>query len=167
LSKLEIIRFLYGYNEWANRKMLDAAAGLTDAELSTAETASWGKLITDLGHIAGGQVVWLHRWREGQNPRPVVDVQDLQAMAGVRDLFDRSHDDLREFVASLSDEQLDAAVQYKDSAGNEAEKPLWRMMVHVVNHGTYHRGEIAGVLSALGHSPGDIDMTRWNPGGAG
>jgi uncharacterized damage-inducible protein DinB len=161
VSKLEIIRHLYGYNEWANMKLLDAAAGLSDEDMNSAETASWGKLITDFAHIAGAQVVWLHRWRSGQNPVSVVDVQQKGTMQEVRELFDGSHADLRLYLGSLSDEQLETVLPYKDSAGNEYDRPMWLLMTHVANHATYHRGEIAGVLTSLGHSPGDLDLTRW------
>ncbi len=123
MSKLEIIRDLYGYNEWANGQLLEAAAGLSDEELGAAETASWGKLITDLGHIAGAQVVWLHRWREGRNPVPVVGVQDLHTMAEVRGLFDRSHTDLRQYLGSLTDRQLENSLRYKDSRGTWPSRP--------------------------------------------
>jgi uncharacterized damage-inducible protein DinB len=163
VSKLELIRHVYGYNEWANGKLLDAAGGLSDEELNAIEAASWGKLITELGHIAGAQVVWLHRWREGQNPPPVTGIQDLQTMDEVRALYDRSHADLRSFVSELTDERLERPLRFRDSAGNESERPLWVLMIHVANHGTYHRGEIAGVLTDLGYSPGDVDMTRWKP----
>lgn len=164
MSKLELIRHVYGYNEWANGKLLDAAGVLTDEELNAIEAASWGSLITELGHIAGAQVVWLQRWQEGQNPRPITGVQELSTLTEVRALFAGSHGDLRKFVDSLTDEKLDAVLRYRDSAGNDAEKPLWQMMVHVANHGTYHRGEFAGVLTDLGYSPGDLDMTRWKQG---
>ena len=161
MSKLEIIQHLYGYNEWANGKLLDAASAVPHGELTATESASWGNLITDLAHIAGAQVVWLHRWRRGQNPISVVAVQQKDTMQEVRELFDGSHADLREYVGLLSDEDLETVLQYRDSAGNEYDRPMWLLMTHVANHATYHRGEIAGVLTSLGHSPGDLDLTRW------
>jgi uncharacterized damage-inducible protein DinB len=159
VSKLEQIQYLYAYNEWASNKLLDATSGITDEELNATETASWGKLITVFAHVAGAQVVWLHRWTEGQNPRPFVDVQGMDTMVEVRGLFERSHKDLRDYIAALSEEQVNASIPYKDSEGNLNERSLWMMMTHVVNHGTYHRGEIAAALTAMGHSPGNLDMT--------
>ena len=159
MSKLEQIQYLYAYNEWASNKLLDAVNGVSDEALNATPTSSWGSIVTDFAHIAGAQVVWLHRWREGQNPASVVDEQQVETMAEVRDLFERSHADLHGYVDSLTDGQVNAAAPYKDSAGNSNKRPLWMMLTHVVNHGTYHRGEIAAALNVMGHSPGNLDMT--------
>ena len=39
--------------------------------------------------------------------------------------------------------------------------PVWQMLVHVVNHGTYHRGQITTMLTAEGRSPGELDLINY------
>jgi uncharacterized damage-inducible protein DinB len=164
MSKLELIRDLYSYNEWANRRLLGTASLLTQEKLAAARSASWGNLLTDFAHIGAAQVAWLLRWQQGANPVSTVELQGADTLDRLRERMERSHADLQEYIAGLTDERLDTVLYYRDSRGNEAERPLWQLMVHVANHGTYHRGETAGALTDLGHSPGDLDFVFWELG---
>lgn len=65
---------------------------------------------------------------------------------------------LMEFVEALTDERLDSMLQYKNTKGVPHQQILWKMMAHVVNHGTQHRAEAAALLTDFGCSPGDVDM---------
>ena len=157
MSKLELIRALYDYNEWANNRLLKTASELSQDEFSRPQGASWGSVQANLAHIAGAQVVWLSRWHTGGNPVPLAEIHTTTGIDGIRGLFDESHSGLREFADSLTEERLNRVLAYTDSRGNAYERALWQLMVHVANHGTYHRGEVAMALTALGHNPGDLD----------
>jgi uncharacterized damage-inducible protein DinB len=161
MSKVELIRALYDYNEWANNRLLKTASELSADEFSRTQGASWGSIEANLAHVAGAQVVWLSRWHTGANRTPLADIHAITSIDNIRGLFDDSHSALREFTASLSEQRLDSMLAYADSRGNQDERVLWQLMVHVANHGTYHRGEVAMALTALGHSPGDLDYRHF------
>jgi uncharacterized damage-inducible protein DinB len=168
MSKLEIIRHLYDYNEYANGRLMEIAGELDETELKGAQGASYESILGNLAHLAAAQVNWLERWRTGANRvSGDVMIQGWPSLADVRPAFDTSHAGLREFIAALSDERVEAPLAFKDSSGASAVRPLWQQMLHVANHGTYHRGEIAMALSALGHSPGDLDFLYWEYGRGG
>ncbi|HEU4760285.1 MAG TPA: DinB family protein [Dehalococcoidia bacterium] len=156
MAKLELIRALYDYNEWANGRILDAASGLSDEDLARDMAASYGSVQGNLAHLVAAQMVWLARWSEGTNP-PLAELQSMRGLAPVRSAFERSHERLRRFVASLSEADVERLVAFTDSRGVARERPLWQLMTHVVNHGTQHRSEAAMLLTALGRSPGDLD----------
>ncbi len=63
------------------------------------------------------------------------------------------------FLDTLGDADLDRPLTYRSSDGETLTRTFWYLLVHVVNHGTQHRAEAALLLTELGHSPGDIDLT--------
>ena len=161
MSKLELIRGLYEYNEWANNHVLDAAAALTEDEFSHKQGASFESVEGNLAHIMGAQVIWLERWTGGSNTRPVLEFQKTRGLSTIREAFAESHDRLRAFVSSLIDDRLDEILAYKDSAGRPHERVIWKLMAHVVNHGTHHRAETGMLLERIGRSPGDMDYVYY------
>jgi uncharacterized damage-inducible protein DinB len=161
MGKLEMVKHLYEYNEWATTHLLDAAAPLSDEQTRSDRGASFASIQRFFAHIAAAEINWLQRWMVGQNQTPTLELQKMPDMDTVRASFLASHLGLREFIANLTEERLDAPLTYRDSSGTEQARPLWQLMTHVANHGTYHRGEIAMMLTDLGHSPGDIDFIFW------
>ena len=157
MSKLELIRGLYEYNEWANNHVLDAAAALTEDEFSHKQGASFESVEGNLAHIMGAQVIWLERWMGGSNRRPVLEFQKTRGLSTIREAFAESHDRLRAFVSSLIDDRLDEILAYKDSAGRPHERVIWKLMAHVVNHGTHHRAETAMAMASLGKPMRELD----------
>src|SRR5688572_9058546 len=117
MSKVELVRELYGYNEWANGRQVEVAEGL-DADVIRGEArTSWGSVLATLGHVAGAQEVWLARWTGGRNLRPIVEAQALDSLDEVKQALERTQAGLREFLVELTDARLDAELEYRDSAG--------------------------------------------------
>ncbi|MCH7483806.1 MAG: DinB family protein [Chloroflexi bacterium] len=160
MSKLDLITHLYEYNEWANDRLLGVASGLSEDELSAGRDASFDSILSSFAHVAAGQIVWLERWAGGENATPLLELQQMADTGTVRDSFLASHAGLREFVAGLTDERLEAPLDFRDSRGARYSRSLWQLMTYVANHGTFHRGEIAMMLTG-GHSPGDLDFSFW------
>jgi uncharacterized damage-inducible protein DinB len=161
MGKLELVTHLYEYNEHANGRLLDVAERPPGASGASEKGASFPSILETFAHIAAAQISWLERWTAGSNRTPTVDLQKMPDLGTARAAFLASHSGLREFIGGLTEERLDAPLEFRDSSGEAFSRPLWQLMVHVANHGTYHRGEIALVLTALGHSPGDLDFVYW------
>jgi uncharacterized damage-inducible protein DinB len=162
VSKLQLISDLYAYNEWANDVLLAKAEELDMGQLAGPQGASFESILGNMAHLAAAQINWLERWRTGQNKQHTVDLgESLKTLADLRETLAASHSDLQAYIRALSDAQVDSDLEYRDKSGNQAVRPLWQLMTHVANHGTYHRGEVAMALTALSHSPGDIDFLFW------
>ncbi len=155
---LEYLRLLYAYNGWANTRILDTAAPLTAEQLGTPGIASFGSIHETLVHTIDAQWTWLERWR-GHAAQLRNEPADYPDLAAIRTWWAEVEVETQAFVASLDDGAPARVVTWTNSRGKTSSRPLWQLMIHVVNHGTQHRSEIAAMLTQFSHSPGDLDFT--------
>lgn len=161
MSKLELIRELYEHNEWANGRILDTAAKASEADLRSRPPSSYTSIMADLAHIAHAQATWLSRWKMGITDPSARALEELDTLADLRTALAKSHAELRDYLSGLTDAALDGGLSYTDLRRGQQEWPLWRMLIHVANHNSFHRGEIALCLTALGESPGELDILHF------
>lgn len=157
----DYFRLLYAYNDRANRMMLDAAAHLTEDDLRAPRPGLAEQcLLGSLAHVLGAELVWLSRW-QGAPLSAVPAAADFASFAALRERWEPHAASLLAFVDGLTDEEVRATREYTNTRGEHFAHPLFQAMAHLVNHGTQFRGEAAAVLSALGHSPGDLDLLAY------
>ena len=153
----EVIRSLYRYNDWANRRILDTSARVTPAQLLEGGGAGVDSIRDTLVHTMGAQWVYLERW-QGRSPRAFFDAASFPDLDAIRARWDGIERDTRAFVAALTDADLARVVEYTNMQGERWAYPLWQQMIHQVNHATQHRSEAAVMLTKLGHSPDWLDL---------
>ncbi len=156
MSALAQIHALYAYNDWANGHVLDAASAVSEEELQRELGASFGSVRGNLAHIAGAQIIWLGRWT-GAKSDALPLLQGQARFDHIGRAFTASHQELRAFVSSLNETDLERTVPYRDTRGERQEGVLWKMMLQVANHGTHHRAETALLLTTLGKPPRQLD----------
>lgn len=160
---LDYLRTLYGYNDWANRRILDTAERLTPEQLHTDGIASFGSIHATLVHTMGVQWLWFRRLR-GESPAALPDAADVPDLAAIRARWAGIEADTQRFIAALEPEGENApnrVVTYARMGGQPLSQPAWEILLHVVNHSTQHRSEVAAMLTQFGHSPGDLDLTKY------
>lgn len=106
MSKLEMFRSLYDYNEWASGRVLEAASRLTEEELLRERDIPHVSIAAELRHIASAQDRWLCLWTDTEWRR-LPEVPRERTMETLRDWFEDSHWRLRAFVSALEEGDLD------------------------------------------------------------
>ncbi len=145
----ELILFLFQYNQWANRRTLDACSALTTEQFTRNLGSSFGSVRDTIAHIYGAEWVWNERFL-GRSPSGLPGPSaypDLSAMSEKLDEMDTYYVD---FISRLAAADLERVIRYKNLAGDELANPLWQSLHQVSNHGTYHRGQITTLLRQLG-----------------
>lgn len=149
------VQLLYVYNRWANARLLDSASLLSRELLAKDLGTSYQSVFGTLRHIAWGEWLWLHRWHErqatGDNPLECTDLTMLRSRwAGIEG-------EQTQFLSIITPGKLDRLISYENPAGTRWTYSLRHMLQHVVNHSTYHRGQVAGMLRQVGATPPATD----------
>lgn len=150
---------LYDYNRWANNRFLDATSGLTDEEFTRDLQSSFPSVQATLEHILQAEWIWLERWH-GASPVEIPP-WDTRTHTSLRTEWSVIEDRQREYVGSLTDDRLMGRIDYRTFASQPFSQPLWQLMRHVVNHSTYHRGQVATMLRQLGKSVPVSDLVAY------
>src|SRR5579872_2945388 len=152
---VEQLRPLVAYNRWANTRLLNVAAALSAEELDRDLRASFGSLRGTLIHILWGERGWLHHWREGAflpDPSPG-EYPDFKSLRSAWNQHDKAY---TAYLHSLTQAQLDSPKAV--SANTDA---LGELIQHVLNHSTYHRGQVTLLLRQLGCEAPSTDYRRF------
>lgn len=140
---------LYDYNAWANRRALDAAGALTKEQFTKPMGSSFGSVRDTLAHVCGAEWIWLERF-QGRSPASLPNTGEFEDVASLREKWSEQEARLLAFVGKLTQEDLDRVMEYKTLKFGVYRNPLWQSMQHLVNHGTYHRGQVTTLLRQLG-----------------
>lgn len=156
----EEVHSLYDYNAWANHRVLDGCEALTEGQFARNLCASFPSVRDTLVHIMGAEWVWLERWN-GRSPNSVPWTAAFAHAAEDRARWAGIERNLLDFVAAVAAPDLGRVVEYRNLRGNRFACPLQSMLLHLVNHGTYHRGQVTSMLRQLGAEPRATDLLRY------
>ena len=148
----EYIQTLVDYNYWARDRLLASAEQLSPEQLTRSLGSSFGSVLDTLVHMHFAEWIWYQRW-QGSSPTAGPDKSRLVTVDALRETWRPLEQQIRTFVASLGPGGLTRVVDYQTMTGQPGASPHWQMIVHVVNHGSYHRGQVATMLRQLGAKP--------------
>lgn len=154
---VEDFRVLYDFNAWANARTLESCMPLSSEQFTRDLGSSFRSVRDTLVHIGGAEWIWLERWH-GRTPQGMPQAADYPDFESVRRRSAEVERDLLDYVASLTPSDIQRVVRFKTMAGTEMAQPLWQSLQHLVNHGTYHRGQITTMLRQLGAKPVGTDL---------
>lgn len=156
----EDIRALYDFNAWANHRTLEAAAALKPEEFLRGMGSSFSSVRDTLAHIYGGEWLWLERF-QGRSPASLPEAGQFADLASLRSRWDELESRLLRYVGGLSQADIERVFEYKTLNYGVYSNPLWESLQHLVNHGTYHRGQVTTLLRQLGAKAIQTDLMHF------
>jgi uncharacterized damage-inducible protein DinB len=150
---------LYAFNRWANGKMLEACRKLTPEQYAAEPVPGWTPVRSTVYHIAIVTDGWLRTLANDpdQSFPTEVEVATPDDAARILERADRTLDLL---LPTLTPEVL-ATPRIISRRGRTANLPPWVVLRHVVNHTTYHRGQVASKLKRFGIQQPETDLVYW------
>ena len=151
------IRTLFDFDHWANRKILEACRSLKPNDLTRDLHTSHQSIAGTLVHIMWSEWIWLRRW-EGESPKKVFATEEFPSISAIQKKWDDIERGQNALIGRLRPELLAATLSYENLQGQRWEYSLERMMQHVVNHSSYHRGQVVTMLRQLGQAAPSTDF---------
>jgi uncharacterized damage-inducible protein DinB len=151
---------LYEYNAWADRRALQAASTLAREQFTKQLGSSFSSVRDTLSHIYGVEWLWLERF-QGRSPSAIPGDAEFADIAKLQASWAAFEPTLLNFVRGLTQEHLDRVMEYKTMKYGVYRNPLWQSMQHLVNHGSYHRGQVTTMLRQLGAQPVLTDLMHF------
>jgi uncharacterized damage-inducible protein DinB len=160
MNTKEYLQQLYDYNYWANHRYFVVAEGLTDEQLHRKQGHSWDSVHAVLVHMLSSEWVWLQRWN-GSSPKGHLNSADLPTLVSIKERWGKTEAEMRAFIGSLTDEGLRFNITYSNFSGESFSVPLWQMLMHVANHETHHRGELAAMFALMNVSHPEEEVIQY------
>ena len=142
---------LFEYTDWANKRVIEALKK---------QSVDDAKIFSLLGHVLAAQFIWLNRIK-ALSPPPYklwadYSLQELEAMAG------EAGKQWLTYLRETQAENFDRELHYKNYSGDPFVNNVEMIMVHVANHGTYHRAQIAMLMRQKGLEPVNTDFITYD-----
>jgi uncharacterized damage-inducible protein DinB len=154
---LAILNELFDHNYWARDRQLQACAALTQEQFLRPLGNSFPSLRDTLAHLLAAEWLWLERWR-GHSPRTLLSPEEFPTVAVLCARWQTVEREMRVFLAGLNDAALDDVLSYVNTRGQTWTYPLSRMLLHLLEHQNYHRGQVTALLRQLNVQPPTVDF---------
>jgi uncharacterized damage-inducible protein DinB len=149
---LEDLHALLDYNYWARDQLLDAVSALPPEQFTRPLGSSFSSVRDTIAHICDAEFIWLSRWN-GTQPSGFQSADRIPDVAAARSEWAGIENGMRAVLRDLGPQDVDRVIEYRDLRGNPRSDVFWQLLQHVVNHGTYHRGQVTTMLRQLGAQP--------------
>jgi uncharacterized damage-inducible protein DinB len=155
-----LARELLLYMLWADRHMLSAVRPVNEEDLTRDAGVSFGSLLGTMAHMVASQRIWLSRFL-GTPLEHFPTHHDYADLPAWIHGWEETASGIEAFLAALTDAQLAADLTWTTSEGATHTRPLWQPVLHLVNHCSYHRGQVTSLLRQMGYAPPATDLVYY------
>jgi uncharacterized damage-inducible protein DinB len=149
---LQDLRTLLDYHYWARDRLLDAVELLAPEQFTRDLGSSFKSIRDTVAHTYSAEWAWHSRW-VGQSPTAPLPFDQFADVPALRAAWTALEPKVRGFVEDAGETGLARVIDYKLLNGQPGSTPLWQMAQHMVNHASYHRGQVTTMLRQIGAAP--------------
>jgi uncharacterized damage-inducible protein DinB len=146
------LQTLLDYHFWSRDRILDAVEHVPGDQLTRNVGNSFPSIRDTLVHLYSADWVWCSRW-EGDAPTAMLSADDFPDVAAIRAAWTAHEPRVRLVVERLGEDGIQQPFAYRAMNGQLQAQIFWHQCQHLVNHGSYHRGQVTTMLRQLGHEP--------------
>ena len=145
----DLLSQLAAYNIWANQKLLEVILSLPAEKQQQELPSSFKSLYTTVLHMLSAESVWWQRMKLQERIIPPMENFKGSMQELATELLQQNRQ-WQEWINSATEPMLDHVFQYYSFQKESFKQPIFQMLMHVFNHGTYHRGQLVNMLRQLG-----------------
>ena len=151
------IKTLFEFNSWANARTLQAVDSLNEELIYIDLKNSFGSIHGTLVHLCGAEDIWLQRLN-GADPGTFMKKENYPTIVSVKQKWREVEEGWKTYLAGLNDELLPRTLTFHNLKGEEVTQKIGQSLQHLVNHSTYHRGQITTMVRQSGGTPVGTDL---------
>lgn len=145
----ELLAQFADYNIWASQKILEVINALPEEKQMAGVPSSFSSLYRTVLHMWDAESIWWQRMK--MHERVIIPSENFNgSMQDVSNGLVAQSQLWKDWVGNATDMALEHVFQYYNNKKELFKQPTWQMILHVFNHGTYHRGQLINILRQLG-----------------
>lgn len=156
---LHEIRLLHAYNAWATNRLFTALESLPTEQYHRDMHSSHGSIHGTLIHLVGAEKLWLARW-EGR-AEPFLTATEAPTREALYTVWERAGFSTAKFLGTMSDAKLQERLALRSPQGGTSHTTYWQAIQHVVDHSTYHRGQVVCMMRQAGAIPPSTGLIQF------
>jgi uncharacterized damage-inducible protein DinB len=149
---LREVNLLHAFNSWATNRIFNACETMPPEQYHQDLRSGHKSLHGTLVHMVGAEKIWLSRWL-GTTDQSFLSETDAPDLSTLRTIWEKTGFETAKFLGTMNDKKLLGTFTMKTPAGDQFTNTYWQAFQHVVDHSTYHRGQVAAMMRQLGTPP--------------
>lgn len=137
------------FNVWANQRIIDCIGNLSDDQVNREITSSFTSIYKTVLHMLDAESIWWQRVKLVEQ----VDVPSANFTGTITELCNllmKQSKLWKEWVELATEAALEHEFIYRNSKKEQFKQPMYEMLMHLFNHGTYHRGQLVTMFRQVG-----------------
>lgn len=150
------------YNIWANQRIFNAVKSAGEQILDLEIKSSFPSVKKTLHHIYDAETIWIQRINGVKNIKWPASAHFSGTLSDFEKVMITRSKEFAALVSDHDDSWLQSTINYSNIKGQPFSNVAWQIIMHVVNHSSYHRGQLVTMLREAGHTEFEqLDFIAW------